>query len=195
MSENSQKPRARVTPLQWLIAGVLAMIFVIVLVVQFGSAGDSSPPIDSTTQPNDVAQQPTAASRPVNTQGKKSGPKPPPLDRPWPAFSLATVLEFDPFARPSSLAVDQGGIQQGRNTGDVSSQKPEDAEKKRMEDAEKKRLALAEVQKEAVQAIVGTDRGFVAIVGTKTIRVGDKLHGFVVKEIKADGVILEDRHD
>ena len=188
MSENSQKPRARVTALQWLIAGALALVFVIVLVKQFGPAGESSQPIESTTQPNDVLQRPTVVSRAVDTQGKDGGPEPPSLDHPWPVFSLETVLEFDPFAKPSSLAADHGGIPQGSNVGNVTSPKLEDVEKKRIE----RERALAEVRKEVVHAIVGTDRGFVAIVGTKTIHVGDRLHGFLVKEIKADDVILED---
>jgi hypothetical protein len=191
MSENSRKPRARVTPLQWLIAGVLAMILIVVLVVQFGPAGDSSPPIDSTTQSNDIFQQPAVVNRAVDTQGKNVAAKTLTIEPPWPAFSLATVLEFDPFARPSSLAVDLGGIRQDDGVKNATVQKSEDGEKKRIE----RERVLAEVQNEAVQAIVGTDRGFVAIVGTKTIRVGDKLHGFVVKEIKADGVILENKHD
>jgi hypothetical protein len=191
MIENPEKPRARVTTLQRLTVGVLAIVFLIVLVVQFVPAGDSSQPIDSTIPPHDVSRRPAAAHRAIDAQGTNGGPKPPTLDHPWPAYSLATVLEFDPFAKPSSPAADRGGIQQGNNVGDITSPKPEDVEKKRIE----RERVLAEVRKEVVQAIVGTDRGFVAIVGTKTIHVGDRLHGFLVKEIKADGVILEDSHD
>jgi hypothetical protein len=191
MTENPERPRARVTTLQRLTVGVLAIVFLIVLVVQFLPAGDSSQPIDSGARPPDVPSQPAAARRGADAQAKNGGPKPPTLDHPWPAFSLATVLEFDPFAKPTSLAADRGGIQQGGDVGKATLQKSEDAEKKRIE----RERVLAEVRKEVVQAIVGTDRGFVAIVGTRTIHVGDRLHGFLVKEIRADGIILEDNHD
>jgi hypothetical protein len=188
MSENSEKPKGRVTPSQWLTVGVLAMIFVVVLIVQFGSAGASSQPIDATIAPVPNSRRPPTVSHAADSQGASGRRPPPKLDRAWPGFTLSTVLEYDPFAQTASLASIQAGIQQGSKPGDSAARQSEDAEKKRSE----REQALAQVRREVVRTVVGTDKGFVAVVGTKTIRVGDRLHGFRVKEITRDGVVLED---
>jgi hypothetical protein len=191
MSEHPENTRPRVTALQWLIVGALAMIFVVVLVVELGPAGDTPPMVKSTEAPPAAPRRPPAGSRTVAAPGNNGATKPPTLAAAWPTFSLATVQEFDPFAKPPSAAADRGAPQSSGHVGSAAPKTPADAENKRIE----RDRVLAEVQKEVVRIIVGTDRGFVAIVGTKTIHVGDQLHGFLVKEIKANGVVLEEKHD
>jgi len=190
MSETAGKPRGRVTSLQWLAVGLLALILMVVLIVQFGSAGASSQSIDSTAVTvSDSGSRPTGDTRAGN---RGAGRRPPPkLDRAWPGFTLAKVLEYDPFAQGASLASAQRGIEPGNKPENSAARKSEAAEKKR---AERER-ALAQVRQEVVRTVVGTDKGFVAVVGAKTIRVGDRLHGFRVKEITPKGVVLEDGND
>jgi hypothetical protein len=188
MSENLEKRRSRVTTVQRILVGALALIFVIVLLVQFGSTGGSSRPADSLAQSADMSQDSADARRADARPEKTGAPMQPAPDRPWPVFSPASVKEFDPFAAPPILAAARGAFQPGNDVKNETSQASKDAEAKRKERLQK----LEEVRKEEVQAILGTNRGFVAVVGAKIIHVGDQLHGFRVKEIKADGVILED---
>jgi len=208
---SSEKPRGRVTPKQWLTMGVLAILFVGVLVSQF--AGASPKPIASTTGSPSRARRPIAAGattdNPAASGSRTPIPDHPKDDHPWPGFPLAKVLEFDPFATPASLAAGSDEALPRGRAEKLALQKSAAAEKDRAaaekaamqkaEDAEKDRAkhqqALAKLKQETVRAIVGTERGFAAIVGTRTVHVGDRLHGFLVKEIRADGVILEDSHD
>jgi hypothetical protein len=196
MSENPEKPQSRVTPKQWLTVGVLATIFVTVLIFQFGTAGASPKPLVSKAGQPDIPRPPTVTRAATGTAAANSGqetPKSghPKSDHPWPGFPLAKVLEFDPFAQPASLAAVHDGIPTGSNVKDLAVQKSEDAEKKH---AQRER-AITQLRQEMVRAVVGTNHGFAAIVGKKTIRVGDQFHGFRVKEINADGVILQDDRD
>lgn len=199
MNKNTEI-RPRVTAKQWSIVAVLAVVFAVVLVMQFGSSETPSQPGGS-PQATDASQGPAGASRAANARGKARGPTSPQPDHPWPTYSLATVLKFDPFAAPSILAEDRGGLQPSGVAASAEQQKAQEDEARRKE-AERKEAArkerervLAEIQKAGVQMIMSTDQGFVAVVGTKTVHVGDRLQGFRVKEIKPDGIILEDNRD
>jgi hypothetical protein len=191
MNDYDEKSPARVSATQLSIVGALGVIFAVVLFVQFGPGGDSSPSADSAAQANDDSAGQSAASGTDVAKIANAGPQTPQSERPWPTYSLETVLEFDPFAKPSVPDEIRGDVQPGGNAGNATVQNNIDAEKKRLA----REQGLAEARKETVQAIIGTERGFSAIVGEKTITVGDRLHGFAVKEITADGVVLEDNGD
>ena len=192
MSDNPGKPQRRVTPKQWLTVGVLATVFVGVLVSQF--AGPPRPPGDHDhgyMVPDRVPAG--AAAGAAGRDASRKSPQPDPIQPapPWPGFPLAKLLEFDPFAPPAGLASVPDGIHAADNAEKAAAQKSADAER----DRAKRQQAVERLRKEVVRAVVGTDHGFAAIVGGRTVQVGDRLHGFRVKEIQADGVILEGDHD
>jgi hypothetical protein len=197
MVENSEKPRSRVTPSQCVLVGVLAFALVGVLVMQFGTASASS----------STATGPATAAAPDSRRspGAKGAAGNQRSNGRWPETTLATALQFDPFARPASLVLVKPETQPGSKSEKSVARRAEDAEKQRAErertKADRERLhadherVLAEVRRDVVRTVVGTDRGFVAVVGTKTLRTGDRLHGLLVTKITPDGLVLEDRND
>ncbi len=191
MGENWNKLRSCATSRQGLLIGVLALIFTGVLIAQFGNAGGSSAPIDSSTAPVLDSRRPPNVNGATGNQKSNARRPPPKLERPWPGLPLATVLQYDPFAQTSSLAAAKGSIPPGSQAENAAARRSENAERKRTD----RERVLAEVHREVVRTIVGTDKGFVAMVGTKMIREGDRLHGLLVKRITPDGVVLEATSD
>ena len=187
---------------------MLALIFVIVLIVQFGTAGTSSKPVEATALAPPHIPRPAGAANDPADGGRRSPHEP---SRAWPEFALATVLKHDPFAPGAAFAALQKAPQSADSATDVAARKAKESLQKAVQSADKlldvatrraeearqkradKERRLAQVHQESVRLIMGTDKkGFVAVVGDKTLRVGDRLHGFRVKEINADGVVLED---
>ena len=94
---------------------------------------------------------------------------------PWPEIPLATVLQHDPF-RPLRSAA----------------RSPQTADRDVVASDTLARHAAREqmVDDLRVELIVAGNRSKMAKINSRLVRVGDAIEGFVVKDIRADGVIL-----
>ncbi len=186
MTENLEIAPRGVSRKQLWTVGVLALIFAGVLIAQFGTASATPVPHSALAETQGNSGRPTAASATSGQPAAESHRKATQPIQPWPSCALAKVVDFDPFAQPASLAEGSQPSGTGGNGAAAMSEKTD------QNHAERER-ALATLRQEGVKMIVGTDKGFVAIVGSKTIHVGDQLDGFRVREIKPNGVVLEDK--
>jgi len=190
MSQSQGQSAADKSPLKLALAVVLSVAFVVVLIIQFG--GVSSGDDDARPESGGKAR----AQIPHSKRGTKAAgddartqPAEDSAER-WPRVELADVLKYDPFATPPAFS------DQGSATVSPEEQRRQ-AEQKRREELLQKQAerekALEKLQKEGVKAILGSSRGgTVAVIGSRTIHVGDKLDGFRVVAIKPDGVVLQE---
>ena len=190
MTENLETAPRRVSRRQLLTVGVLALIFVGVLIAQFGTAGATTvfhaapgETPGTSGRPTAPTSQPRADSRRKTSQAAL----------PWRDCALTKVVEFDPFAQPSSLALSADPGQPNRTGDSRAAEKSEKSDQKSDQNNGERERALTALRQGGVKLVVGTTKGFVAVVGSKTVHVGDELNGFRVREIKPDGIVLEDK--
>ncbi len=178
------------SPQKIAVAAVLTIIFVAVLVVQFGGTSST----EGANQQKGTAGGPTRDSRRRHVAGATQEPAsldaPERSTVPWPVCELADVLRHDPFAIPEEFVKHQ-------DTASTTSRPnlQRDAVQRREELLRKKaqrEQALADLQRQGVLAVLGGgSEGNVAIVGSRTVRVGDEFSGVRVVAIEADGVVLD----
>ncbi len=166
------------------LAGILTVVFVVVVVVQLGGPtdrGGAVPQAGAKAPPGPPADQNAARAAP-RAAAKAAADAPPPP--PWPAPSLEDALRHDPFAAPATL----------QTAPSAAAAKP--SEDARREAAAKRKAeldqALARLRQEGVKVVVGSgERGNAAIVGTRVVRVGDDLNGFRVIAVEPSGIQIE----
>lgn len=194
-----------VTPTKLILIGVLSVILAAVLYLQFGS---SHSPLAVTTgpathHPANISQlngaQSTVApsTAAVSTVEEKKEQSPlaqasltkTDISSNWQAANLTKVVQYDPFALPASFP-------QRRKAGDDEklardTVKTEDAkaeEAARVEAINAMQTQFAQLQHQGVRVIMQENDKFVALVGDRTIHVGDEIDGFKVVAIDAEGI-------
>ncbi len=190
MPEPGGKSILSASPRQLALVAILAVIFVVVLIVQFGgSSGAEEAAWDENTAGAEAPRPPRetgapAAQTPAPAAQRRAGA------RPWPTLSLQDVLSYDPFATPPAFSAESEAAGAGSSSplaADAANRQDEEAQKQ----AERERV-LARLRQEGVKAILGSrDKGRVAVVGSQTIHVGDVLDGFRVIAVEPDGLVLE----
>jgi len=182
--QSSGSPKGR---LKLVLAIVLALAFVIVLIVQFGGSSAAKDPADDDD----------AKSSAANGRRKKPAAKPeaaeelmivaqPPAD--WPEMELAAVLGYDPFAVPDRFTT----VATEPTPDQTPNAEEPPQQQERLQRKAEEQLILEDLQKEGVDVILGTAKdGYVAVIGSQTIRVGDEWDGFRVIDVRPDGVVLE----
>lgn len=173
MPNSQQTSKVGATPGKLVLMGVLAVVFVVVLIVQFGgdSSAEPSAALGSETSP--------PLQNPVVTERRPTA-KPDEAPTPWPVLQCAEVIGYDPFSTPSTLADDSASSQ------DIAHNSPDADRKARQEQT------LKELQSQGVKAVYGGGpQGMIAVVGSETVRIGQKLGGFRVVAIGPNGISLE----
>jgi hypothetical protein len=110
----------------------------------------------------------------------------------WKSPKLADVLEYDPFALPESFPKPKTLDPAGNNGGDslVAAAAADDARK--LADAiEQLQRELNELKAAGVQVIVRERDQYVAMIGDRTLHVGEEIKGFTVTKIDPSGVVVE----
>ncbi len=191
MPEPQEARRGSVSPVKLVLAAVLSVTFVVVLIVQFGDASSTDKAGLRKGARTARVRSPrggSAAETVEDPAGLDASERP---ALPWRIRKLADVLQHDPFKLPAEFS-------QYRDSAAATSKLGAREEAvRRQEELLRKRAqrdqALEELRKEGVKAVVGGgSSGNVAIVGSKTVRVGDELNGFRIIAIEADGVVLEE---
>ena len=185
MAELEARVKPIATPRQLLVVGVLGVVLVTVLVGQFGGAsgkpGDaevgksSGGPSLTTDQASN--RKPSTASAARSPQATTSQP----ATQAWPKLSAETAAQYDPFAVPEPLL---RKITEGRPAAE--DRKSSKSSPKRDASAEN----LAALRSKGITVIVRTERGAVAMIGNRVVRVGDELEGCRVVSIDLQGIVL-----
>ncbi len=189
MPEPSARRKPVATLRQLVLIAVLGVILAVVLIVQFGGASHDSEapksggrtpaaaakaasgvPGGSSAQASSAAavKEPAAASEPAKVT-------------PWPELSGQSAAQHDPFAMPEpfsrQLALQEG---EGSRSGKRAAPRQNTAGEQ----------ALAALRTKGITTVLRDDRGAVAIIDNKAVRVGDMLHGYRVLAIESDGVLV-----
>lgn len=183
---------------------VLAVVLLGVLYKQFG--GSPAKPVQpEVPQSAAVEQEPSArpAARAAR-RGKSASPvaetiaavtapvRLQSIDKEaWKPRNLATVIQYDPFALPAKFPQPVAVAKGNSANGDESSLA--DADASRLADTVAKlQTELEQLKQQGVHVIVLERDQYVALIGDRTIHVGDEIgNGFTVTAIRPDGVFVE----
>ena len=210
MAEATKPSKTGLTRGKAILIGVLSVVLVVILYVQFGGKGEKPadeaanyrPPrpalavqtATSTTKPMTVA----SSAVPSNGQASKDkGAVPAALidETRWKSPKLETVVAYDPFALPPAFP-QRATVKVGKtNGGDalIAAVTADDA-KKLAEAVKKSHMELEELRQQGVHVITRDLEGgqFVAWIGDRKLHVGDEINGFTVTAIDPDdGVHVE----
>lgn len=186
MSEPRAKPFLSASRFQLALAGIMTVVFVVVLLVQFGGVAGGKP----TGPPDPATRKPSTGTPPHGPHATADQPRRRPPRRPapaWPAIDLAEVLRFDPFAAGQAFASRQ------KPSGKAAPDEAAAGRRQRRQQAQSERAeAVERLRRQGLKAVIAGSGGqAVAVVGSKTVRVGDVIDGLRVIAIQPDGVVLE----
>jgi hypothetical protein len=191
--------QAGASPKKLALIGVLAVILLGVLYYQFAPSGGDDPA--ETPRTARAERLPRSASATAKGTGKSAaddGKSPEFLlesvdRRQWKAPALETVARYDPFALPAAfpqpVAPSLPGVK-GADGVIVAADATVDAESQAETIAESQ-AKLAELKQRGVRVIIQGKKQATAVIGDRTVHVGDDVDGFTVKAIQPDGVVVE----
>lgn len=189
MSKLLESSNLGATPGKLVLIALLAVVFVVVVAVQFGGSSSAKQ-----TCPPEKHKAPTSRP-PAQIAPRDVQPSPRPrsaqnASHQWPKSELNEVLGYDPFAAPASFFDHQNSANSTgkRELDDGPSARQEELARQRAEQDQ----FLEQLRKDGVKAVVGSAvNGRAALIAAQTVRLGDVLGGFRVIAIEADGVVLE----
>ncbi len=182
---------------------VLAVVLVGVLYKQYG--GSPANPVQPEV-PQSASVEQESSERPaarVTRRGKSAPPVaettaavtvPVRLEsfdqEAWKPRDLATVTQYDPFALPASFP--QSVVVAKGNVANGDEGSPADADANRLADTVAKlQTELEQLKQRGVHVIIRERDQYVALIGDRTIHVGEEIDGFTVTAIGPDGVHVE----
>jgi hypothetical protein len=105
---------------------------------------------------------------------------------------LNSVVEHDPFALPDAFPKPALVGAEATPDNDGSAQAVAAANAKALAEAiAQLQLQLAELKQRGVHIVVREGKQYVAMIGDRTLHVGDDINGFTVIAIEPDGVRVE----
>lgn len=178
---------------------ILAVTLVVVVYVKYGpsvstnrSGGlvgafiaraaprSSSSSSDSTSA---TSQQPTSSARGLFSTAADASR--------WNSPDLSVVLAYDPFSLPSAFP-NSPASGASRTAQDAAVEATEAADADQLAGhLESLRMELEQLQQRGVHVIVRGRDQYVAMIGDRTIHVGDEIDGFTVTAIEPDHVRVE----
>jgi hypothetical protein len=185
-----------------ILIGILSVVLVVVLYVQFGTGGEKSgsevvayrPP-----RPALAVQPASSAAKAVTLAEAKAGPGKEKdgtaaiIDGTrWKSPQVATVVAYDPFALPAAFPQPPKVAGGGKEDGEalIAAAAADDA-KRLAEAVERLHMELEELRQRGVHVIVRQGDQYVAVIGDRMLHVGDKINEFTVTAIEPDGVYVE----
>lgn len=177
-----------VSPGKLVLTSLLAVLLVVVFIIQFGGEDNV------VVKPREHFDRPKNAKN--NTPDKnidnQSVVITPSSPTHWPTFDLAEVLKFDPFARSSALIPpptnpdipDDFQLEENLEAVGPSVVKQQETEENQREET------IKQLQVQGVNIVLIGSNSKHAVVGSQMVTIGDTLYGFVVSDIRPDGVIL-----
>jgi hypothetical protein len=200
----SLSQRIGLTPGKGAVIGILAAALMAVLYMQFGnSADDSSLAVVDGTTDAAVSAAPAAlppsavatALIPVATAVKTRAATAVTAsfdESKWKSPELARVVAYDPFAVPSAFPQPVRTALELQTLAEAEDSDAEQAAARMAAAVEGLQSELKSLQERGVHVIMrGQKDQYVAMIGDRTIHVGDEINGFIVTAIEPDGVRVE----
>jgi hypothetical protein len=176
------------------LIGVLSIVLIGVLYKQYGGSGDeasSAPTAESTNRrppPGPGVDATSAAATGVQKEDVAVSSAHTAVDETkWEIPELAEVVQYDPFALPPSFPQPVAAIDPRLAEAGVT----EPNANALAEAVEKLQTQLKELQQRGVHVIVRERDEYVAMIGDRTVHVGDEINGFTVTAIGPGGVSVE----
>jgi hypothetical protein len=184
-----------------ILIAVLAVVLVVILYVQFGSAGQKPGAGTASYHPprpavaaqaansTDAQLTPRTAKIPSNAEANKDAAAAPVIDAAhWKSPKLEKIVAYDPFALPGAFPQPPKKVAAGTTGKDGLIAAAAADEAKRLADAVELRIKeLEELRQRGVHVIVGEGDHYVAWIGERKLHVGDDINGFTVTAIDPDG--------
>ena len=179
------------------IVAVLAVTLVVVVYVKYGPSGGSNrsggfvqafiaraaPKSGSATSEAQTKSQQPPRSALFSTAADASR---------WKSPDLSIVLAYDPFALPAEFpqSLQASGASRSAQVAEADATEAQEADQM-AEAIESLRMELEQLQQRGVHVIVRGRDQYVAMIGERTIHVGDEIAGFTVTAIEPDHVRVE----
>lgn len=181
-----------------MLIALLAVVLIAVIYIQIGRFSESdiiaiSPTVPEYRPPRPLAALPIAqAAADVPATNARTATAAVFDPSKWAAPNLASVTAFDPFALPATFpqppTADSPRLaddaESEATAGSVRAAELADA-------VEALRMELTALQERGVHVIVRDGNKYVALIGDRTVHVGDDINGFTVTAIEPDGVRVE----
>jgi hypothetical protein len=200
-----------VTPGKLGLIAVLGVVLLAVVYMQLGSSPDNTAasaatdfgprrPVGAvtTTPPSATAVLPTATPSVATSPGEDKHEQLPPaqatstksgFSSDWQGADLAKVVLYDPFALPPSFPQRLKAGEEEKLAKETVNTEDAKAEEAARADAIKvMQTEFVQLQHEGVRVIMQKQDQYVALVGERTLHVGDEINGFTVVSIDAEGV-------
>ncbi len=191
MADPLKGNKAGATPGKLILIGVLAVVLIGVLYIQFSgsdSASSRSARKPESARPAAARRAPAKETVEAAATSEDDTVQQAIDEAVWKSPDLATVVAYDPFALPYRFP--QPHIQ-GTNVrgaeADLGGQGI-DAAARAVEQLNKR---LEELRQQGVQVILKEQDQYVALIGDQTVHVGDEIDGLTVTEITPSGVRVE----
>jgi hypothetical protein len=195
--------RIGLTPSKAVLIGVLAVTLVGVLYIQYWPDGAAEevanvettiePPPPPPRQPRKAVAASTADATVAAPAGERREMTSPTLQpERWEAPDVETIVGYDPFALPPSfpqsarVAGAQGLTSEGIIATDAATRASQLADA-----VARLQTELDSLRQRGVSVIVRERDKYVAMIGDRTVHVGDEINGFTVTAIEPDGVRVE----
>ena len=193
MVNQLQQKKVGATPGKLILIGVLAVVLLAVLYIQFGGSGAPTGP--AARKPKSA--RPAATRRVAVRRGdgrveeartETGGPQQSVDKAIWAPPELDAVAAYDPFALPYRFPQPYSSDTGAANVNPDTGKSGVDALAREREQIAQR---LDELRKRGVQAITKENGEWVASIDGRTIHVGDEIDGLKVTEITPSGIRVE----
>jgi hypothetical protein len=179
--------------------GILAVVLVVVLYLQFGSAGSESAadpvgytPRRQVSTATAVPPQQQAAEKKSQTASGANVDVTAVVDLArWKSPNLADVVDYDPFALPKAFPQPRLVGTDATKAEGLIAAAAEDDKQKLADVLAQQQMQWQELKQRGVHVIVREHDEYVAVIGDQTVHVGDEVLGYTVTGIDSQGVHVE----
>jgi hypothetical protein len=191
--KRSRKVQVGATPTKLALIGVLGVILILVGYSQFGGFSEDVPPPTGESpvrrSPEVVRKEANRAPDQVVIAESTSGMSAKDLSK-WRPPDLAAVIQYDPFALPASFPQPQPTAFEAAlaQSGDQPTEPSLTGIASLKERTQQTQAELEALRHLGVQVVIRQHDQYVAMIGDRTIHVGDEINGFTVIAIDSDGV-------
>jgi hypothetical protein len=177
-----------------ILIGVLSVALVVIVYVQYSrlSGGAAAPASEAaaSTPLSTRAARPSRSARvkaeaaSVDSDGATQAALLEFDQAKWKPPELARVVAYDPFALPASFPQPPRLVDDSADAIGETSEAMAEARAKEQADAlEELQAQLEDLQQRGVHVIFSQNQQYVAMIGDRTVHVGDEINGFTVTEI------------
>ncbi len=194
MARQTKQSKVDATPGKLVLISVLAVVLIAVLYKQFGG---STTAVDRPARRPKPARPSVASRAPAGDADKRrrdavvtadDTAAQPVNEVVWRPPPLAEVVEYDPFSLPYRFPQPRP---QGADESSADSGTRKPGVDPAVQAAQQLNERLEQLRQQGVQVILKEQDEYVALIGDRTIHVGDEIDGLTVTEITPRGVRLE----